>query len=567
MVKMRYKQLIVFLLVGSLIIGMFLAGVWIKNSPQKRLEQKYLEFKELYMEKLYQSYNLSDAEDIALKAKEAYEKGDYESANEFLDQAFTALKSAKRIITTVYVPSYTQKWIYDGPIYRENLHLEQDMSFKAFTQRIPDLKKLGLKTIFLAPVWDFTAKNNCCVVNYYKIDSLLGNEKDLHELIETAHRNEIKVIFSLVTTIAPQKSVIYQEHPEWVLHDKRGKILNHYPHKSWGPAIDRANPEVIDYFAAIAKYYVQEYDIEGWYIDAPQNNYDPVVVSRDHNMTKMLRKIKQEIANIKPDAILLSEWQGPLCEGNPGGEPLFDEISEISYDWSFIGSLRPEISNLKLLFTRYKIPELKKYHFYYTGFVNELITNKATSEDLVNYFSIEPVWYNRTRARYIELHEPYRVQLGFPGQHKSLLVLILTIPGVPLIQNGQEIGEENTWGCNRDKGDYELWKFYKKVFKIRRENDALKYGSMSNVWSGGDNTYAYLRSYNNNHVISVINFHDHTVSSTLSLPVDIMGIDVNEKYGLHDALNNEIFFVNGLELSNFTVNLPAYGSRILILQN
>ena len=48
------------------------------------------------MEKLYQSYDLSEVEDIAKNAKEAYNKEDYESAMRVLDEAVIALERAKK---------------------------------------------------------------------------------------------------------------------------------------------------------------------------------------------------------------------------------------------------------------------------------------------------------------------------------------------------------------------------------------------------------------------------------------------------------------------------------------
>lgn len=74
-----------------------------KISPKERYGREYSKLKDLYTEKLYQGYDLSEAEDVAKDAKEAYNMGDYESAMKFLDEAIIALERAKKV-TPVMLP-------------------------------------------------------------------------------------------------------------------------------------------------------------------------------------------------------------------------------------------------------------------------------------------------------------------------------------------------------------------------------------------------------------------------------------------------------------------------------
>jgi hypothetical protein len=61
------------------------------------------------MEKLFQSYDLSEIEDIVKKAKEAYNKGDYESAMRFLDEAVIALEGAKKVTPLILSVTWTEE--------------------------------------------------------------------------------------------------------------------------------------------------------------------------------------------------------------------------------------------------------------------------------------------------------------------------------------------------------------------------------------------------------------------------------------------------------------------------
>ncbi len=106
-------------------------------------------------------------------------------------------------------------------------------------------------------------------------------------------------------------------------------------------------------------------------------------------------------------------------------------------------------------------------------------------------------------------------------------------------------------------GDYELRDYYKKVLSIRNSNNALKYGDIQNVWKSGDNTFAYSRTYGDEIVVVVINFRGVQAASVLDVPF-------NRGDVLKDGLSGETFTVT--DPSNFRITIPAYGSRILTLE-
>lgn len=80
--------------------------------------------------------------------------------------------------------------------------------FKGITQKIPYLKELGVTTIWLTPWYDNSDEVTTCdkpwcpmtsyhgygAVDYYGVENHFGTFADLREMIETAHRNGIKVI-------------------------------------------------------------------------------------------------------------------------------------------------------------------------------------------------------------------------------------------------------------------------------------------------------------------------------------------------------------------------------------
>jgi glycosidase len=374
----------------------------------------------------------------------------------------------------------------------------------------------------------------------------------------------MKIVFDMVTAVASPKSISYKWTFNIPLSDLKksgldlryssylGKrivyssscsldfcevngIINRdnvtlftYPIPKFGLAVDRTNPEAVNYFTNVGKYYVEKYDIDGWRLDSTYNTWNPKIISGDHSILKLTKSMKSAITGVKPDAVFLAE--------NPSVE--LDETSEISY----------------LSYDRFK------------SIGDGIVTGKIGSQELVESLMNESIGNNRTRAYFGETHDSPRVNKIFPQFNKPLLVLISTIPGVPMIQAGQEIGAKNDWyfslrsnpKVDWKNGDHDLRDFYRKVFRIRNNNSALKYGSLKNVWKAGGGTYAYLRSYGNDTAIVVINVNGRTVSSTLDLPLASGTI-------LYDKLSDERFYVS--IPGNFGVSIPAYGSRILVTGN
>jgi glycosidase len=474
-----------------------------------------------------------------------------------------------------------RSWLYDGPIYETHPYYYPNHSFKEITEQVPSLADLGVKTIYLMPIWeqppgDENYSSIYHTYDYYKINQVYGTPQELKELINIAHENNIKVLFDLVTCCTWKGNIIWNKNGTfsillsqlqkkaielgWTLEHKTingdkylyyncstrnhktlcdfaGKIVDdkvillQYPQVGNGFAIDRTNPEMINYFTEVATYYVMNYDIDGWRVDDPTDNWNPDVISGDHSSQELLRSIKREITKVKPDAILISEW--PTVEKTKPSElSIFtelDEEAEASYS----------------------------YYFYYR--LGEIVRGKK----LFDVIGEENISFNRTRIRFSESHDTYqRMNKIVPQLNKPLTVLISTVTGIPMIQAGQEIGAKDEFFTNPQvdwgHGDYELRKFYKKVFEIRNNNDALKYGSLKSVWNSGDNIYAYLRSYNDENVVIIISFVDTEAVSKFDVSF------LNTGTILYDALNEEQFIIN--DPNNLEISVPAHGSRILILK-
>ncbi len=452
-------------------------------------------------------------------------------------------------------------WIREGAVYEVNLaFFNTKKTYSELTQLVPKLKGLGIKTIYLLPIWNSVETQKSKTSGYSLINNernpYYGTEQDLKQLIDTVHTNNMKILFDLVVSYRPDTSVEYKNSPEMFLHKKSDNSIYKW---RWEYSTDQTSPAFIAEISDMAEYYVKNFNIDGWRVDAPQINIkegdekDLILgngnpIPSNYGAGELLKEVKRKIIAVKPDAILYVETPGTLCERAPQTcDTAFDEYAEISYNWYFSGWLDYP--------TRIPIGAIT----YKNGFFDKVVTNKATSSDLVNYLSTENIKYNRIRSHFSENHDTQRVQLVYPAQNKNLLVLISTIPGVPMIYAGQEIGETVKKRIDLLKYDtsLDLWKFYSKALNLRNSSSALKYGEIKNVWKSGDNTYAYSRTYENETVIIMINFDDKQAESVLN-------ISFSSGVQLKDELTSETFIVS--DPANFKVSVSAYGARILMLK-
>ena len=265
------------------------------------------------------------------------------------------------------------------------------------------------------------------------------------------------------------------------------------------------------------------------------------------------------MTEVKPDAILLSEG---AAIGRPRG-PVLDEMCEASYSYGFF---RRVVWRLVLKSGKISPTFMRALNEYQRKQVEALAAmGEVTTEGLVRFLAEEPVWHNRARVRFSETHDTPRMSALNPSVSKPIAVLISTVPGIPMIQAGQEVGASNAfdWGpgtrVDWAGGDYELREFYKKVFKVRSGSDALKYGTIESVWRGGDNLLAYARRYRGEDVVVLVNFSGREVTSTLDLSFLKAGAV------LKDALSDEELIVG--EADRFRVTVPAHGAMILLPQS
>ncbi|GAA4301477.1 alpha-amylase family glycosyl hydrolase [Aestuariibaculum suncheonense] len=356
-------------------------------------------------------------------------------------------------------------------IYEANIRqYSKEGSFEAFTKDIPQLKQLGVKIIWLMPVFPISETNRkatggdfaykiedkaerakmlgsyYAVSDYTKINPEFGTIEDFRNLIKTAHDNDIYVILDWVPNHTGWDHEWIKNHPDYYTQNDKGEIIdpiNPDTGESWGwgdvADLNYDNSEMRKEMIADMSYWITEENVDGFRCDVASN------VPTDFWM--------QAIPELraKKDIFMLAEASQPeLLKAN-----LFD----MAYGWEFHHILN-EVAQGKM-----NVSDIKTY-------IDKIKTEYESDDILMNFVTNhdENSWNGTVKER-----------LGEASNLMTALTYIM--PGMPLIYSGQEYGLDYRLkffekdSIPKTKG--ETWNVLEELGKLKNTNKALNGGKVS----------------------------------------------------------------------------------------
>lgn len=186
---------------------------------------------------------------------------------------------------------------------------------RGIIEHLDYLQELGITGLYLCPIFKAPSNHKYDTTDYYQIDPQFGTKEDLKELVAEAHQRGMKVmldaVFNHIGYQSPQWQDVLQHGPQSAYRDwfhiarfplvevKDGKEhLNFRTFAFYGkmPKLNTAHPEVKRYLLDVARYWIEECDIDAWRLD--------VANEIDHQFWKEFRK---EVLAVKPDLFILGE--------------------------------------------------------------------------------------------------------------------------------------------------------------------------------------------------------------------------------------------------------------------
>ena len=229
-------------------------------------------------------------------------------------------------------------------IYEANIRqYSPEGTFSEFTKDIPELKELGVKVIWLMPVYPISMKNRkatpdlsiediedpeekkkylgsyYAISDYTAINPEFGTMEDFDELVETAHENGMYVILDWVANHTGWDHKWIEEHPEYYHKDKDGNVtdpINPDTGETWGwTDVAHLNYENKDLWKAMNQemlFWVEKHNIDGFRCDVAGN------VPTEY-WNQIVPKLKKE-----KEVFMLAESED---------KDLFYEAFDMGYNW------------------------------------------------------------------------------------------------------------------------------------------------------------------------------------------------------------------------------------------
>ena len=111
-------------------------------------------------------------------------------------------------------------------------------NLKGIEEKIPYLKELGVKIIYLNPIFESQSNHRYDIGDYEKIDSYLGCNEDLKQLCTKAHKNGMKIVLDGVFNHTGNDSRYFNEYENYddigAFQSVDSKYYNWYKHKENG---------------------------------------------------------------------------------------------------------------------------------------------------------------------------------------------------------------------------------------------------------------------------------------------------------------------------------------------
>lgn len=396
-------------------------------------------------------------------------------------------------------------------IYEANIRqYSEEGSFEAFTKDIPQLKELGVKVIWLMPVYPISMKRRkatpdlsiediedpeekkkylgsyYAIADYTATNPEFGSFEDFDKLVKTAHDNGMYVILDWVANHTGFDHHWIEEHPEYYMKNDKGEItdpLNPETGETWGwtdvAHLDYRNKDLWKAMKDEMAFWIEKHNVDGFRCDVAGNVPTPFW---DYAVPKL--------RDLKP-IFMLAESED---------KDLFYESFEMGYNWEG-HHIMNEIAQGKM--------NVKDWDAYMT----KIDTTYQKDDYLMNFVTNhdENSWNGTVEERMGEAAN-------------AMIAFSYTIPGMPLIYSGLEYDLDHRLKffekdeIPKTKG--ENWTLLEQLGELKNTNLALHGAKQAAAYkrlstSNNANIMAFERAKSDDKVVYIANFSDEKQEFTL----------------------------------------------------
>ncbi|MGA9408774.1 MAG: alpha-amylase family glycosyl hydrolase [Bacteroidota bacterium] len=492
--------------------------------------------------------------------------------------------------TTIPAINSNPQWVKMGRIYELFFNsFTPQQTINAAAQQLDYLQKLGVNILWIMPVM----KNNqpidngpgpgYNIVDFYTVAPQYGTNADFKNFVQQAHQRGLKVILDVTPNHTSYNHPFVQDARLYTTNSFYWTFYQHQEitNPNYQPLISEAittdgfvyyssfSDEILNYnwsdadarayMIGVYSWWVKEMGLDGYRFDVYWGPHDRANGGNGGDQ-EMGVPVRGAIKHIKPDVFILGETYAT----GVGTETSYADDNgglDAAYDWNlFHNVIQPfNVSSPTL---------------------NNNVTNYG-ADDTMGFVPGPHACF----MRFLENHDETRIAVLYGSYAKTMPMgtMIFTVPGIPMIYSGQEVGyglgvTDPNVDTRRSIIDWNsagkalLTPHYQRLEWIRATFPAFSTQSMVvlPISVAAGSMYAYTRPLLDQNGIAVENFNNFSATTSITLSTNnvyISGGPINGKtYYLNDVYNDTAYqasFYSGTLTMSTT--LPAYGSAVYIL--
>lgn len=403
-------------------------------------------------------------------------------------------------------------WLHNTNIYEVNLRqYTTEGTFTAFAKELPRLKDMGVEILWFMPIHPIselgrkgTLGSYYAIQDYTATNPEFGSLADFKALVTEAHKLGFKVIIDWVANHTGNDNVWIKQFPDFYVRDFNGNVLHPY---DWDDVskLDYDNPRLIMEMIKTMKYWITEFDIDGFRCD----------------MAHLVKLEFWEEARTEIDAIKQCFW---LAETE---DVAYHKVFDVSYTWEWM----------------HKTEDFCNGHTDMDGihYVLNKYRDQFPADAVRAYFTSNHDENSHTGTEYYK----------YGDKAKALAVFSCTWNGVPLIYSGQELPNLKKLAFfEKDSiewtGNNELHDFYKTLLHLHSSHPALRAADPEAITrvlatTVYFNILIYLRKNGDREVLVILNINRYFTIFDIQ-DDDLSGVFTNVFTGAtHDFSQSKYF--------------------------
>jgi len=345
-------------------------------------------------------------------------------------------------------------------------------------------------------------RNPYRIKDYNRIDPEYGSERDLRQFVAAAHKLGLRVLMDLVYMHSGPTCVL-MKRPGFFQQDGSGKVVlgaYNFPMINWN------SRQVREYFWANMEHWVKQFDVDGFRCDVS-----------DKVPLEFWEEARTRLNAIRPDLVM-------LAEGNRQSDQLAAFDVNYSYPWyhalTRVCARGEPVASLRALWEKTRAGRPRGARF----------LRYTENHDIVN---------NLLRAEVICSERGAA----------AMSVINFTLDGVPMLYNGQEIGDTShqsiyarwpiRWEAACLPKSKAKYAFHQQLCQLRRTEPSLANSEV--VWLDTDQPDAVL-AFRRNEIFTVVSLSNRKLKVKAELPAKC-----------------SLLMTNGVKVAVATLEMDAFG--------